>query len=116
MLAARRQRGITLIGLLFWGAFLAFAVIIGVQTVPSIQESVAVQRAVDDAAKAGDTVGDIRNAFDKAANVDYITSISGKDLDITKVDGAIVVSYAYNKEIHLVGPAYLELKFSGRSH
>ncbi len=112
----RPQRGITLIGLLFWGAIIAFLLVIGMQAVPAVQESFAVQRAVDKAARAGDTVGDIRNAFDKMADVDYITSIGGKDLTITKSDGRIVVAYAYAKEIHLFGPAYLELKFAGHSH
>ena len=110
------NRGITLIGLLFWGAIIAFAFVIGMQTVPAVQESYAVQRAVDKAARAGDTVSDIRTAFDKMAEVDYIDTISGKDLTITKVDGRVVVSYAYAKEIHLFGPAYLVLKFAGHSH
>ena len=108
--------GITLIGLLFWGAIIAFAVIIGMQAVPAVQESFAVQRAVDKAARAGDTVAGIRTAFDKMAEVDYIETISGKDLSITKVDGRVVVAYAYAKEIHLFGPAYLVLKFAGHSH
>ncbi len=112
----RPQRGITLIGLLFWGAIIAFLLIIGMQAVPAVQESFAVQHAVDKAAHAGDTVPAIRNAFDKLAGVDYINSIAGKDLTITKSDGRIVVAYAYTKEIHLFGPAYLELKFAGHSH
>lgn len=116
MTRASQQRGITLIGLIFWGAIIAFLVVIGMQAVPAVQESFAVQRAVDQAAKAGPTVGDIRNAFDKTASVDYITRVSGKDLDITKVNGQVVVSYAYDKEIHLFGPAYLVLKFAGHSH
>ena len=116
MKRSHSYRGITLIGLLFWGAIIAFAVIIGMQAVPAVQESFAVQRAVDKAARAGDTVPDIRTAFDKMAEVDYIDTISGKDLSITKVDGRVVVAYAYDKEIHLFGPAYLVLKFAGHSH
>ena len=116
MTRAAKQRGITLIGLIFWGAIIAFLVVIGMQAVPAVQESFAVQRAVDDAAKAGPTVGDIRNAFYKMAAVDYINTVSGKDLTITKVDGKVVVSFAYDKEIHLAGPAYLVLKFAGKSH
>ena len=115
MRPTQRYRGITLIGLLFWGAIIAFVVVIGMQAVPAVQESFAVQRAADKAARAGDTVGDIRNAFDRMAAVDYINSVSGKDLTITKVDGRIVVSYAYAKDIHLFGPAYLVLKFAGHS-
>jgi hypothetical protein len=116
MTRASQQRGITLIGLIFWGAIIAFLVVIGMQAVPAVQESYAVQRAVDQAAKAGPTVGDIRSSFDKTASVDYISRVSGKDLDITKVNGQVVVSYAYDKEIHLFGPAYLVLKFAGHSH
>ncbi len=112
----QRQRGITLIGLLFWGALIAILIVIGMQVVPAWQESVSIQHAVDVAARAGTTVGDIRTKFDKMAEVDYISSISGKNLQITKVDGNVVVSYAYQKEIHLVGPAYLLLKFAGKSH
>ena len=112
----QRQRGITLIGLLFWGALIAILVVIGMQVVPAWQESVSIQHAVDVAARAGPTVGDIRTKFDKMAEVDYISSIAGRDLQITKVNGNVVVSYAYQKEIHLVGPAYLLLKFSGKSH
>lgn len=113
---AQRQHGITLIGLLFWGALIAIAVVIGLQVVPAWQESLSVQHAVDQAAKAGPTVMDIRDKFDKMAEVDYINSITGKELQITKVNGNVVVSYAYQKEIHLLGPAYLLLKFSGKSH
>ncbi len=116
MTRASKQRGITLIGLIFWGAIIAFLVVVGMQAVPAVQESFAVQNAVNKAAKAGPTVGDIRTAFDKTASVDYISMVSGKDLDITKVNGRVVVSYAYNKEIHLFGPAYLLLKFSGHSN
>jgi hypothetical protein len=112
----QRQRGITLIGLLFWGAVIAIGVILGMQIVPDWQESLSIQNAVNQAAKAGPTVGDIRTKFDKMAEVDYISSIAGRDLQITKVNGNVVVSYAYQKEIHLVGPAYLLLKFSGKSH
>ncbi len=114
--AAKKQAGITLIGLLFWGALIAFVVIVGIQAVPAVQESWSVQRVVDKVAREGDSVDAIRLAFDRHAEVEYITSLAGRDLVITKVDGKVVVSYAYNKEIHLAGPAYLEFKFVGHSH
>ena len=116
MASRKAQTGITLIGLLFWGALLAAVFIIGIQAVPAVQESLSVQRVVDKVARGEDSVDAIRIAFDRDAGVEYITSISGRDLTITKVDGRVVVSYAYNKEIHLVGPAYLEFKFAGHSH
>lgn len=111
-----KQRGITLIGLIFWGAILAFVVVIGAQAVPTATEYFAIQKAVDQAAKAGPTVADIRSAYSKMADVDYISSVTAQDLDITKVNDKVVVSFAYNKEIHIAGPVFLLIKYAGQSH
>ena len=51
--------------------------------------------------------------FDKSAAVDDITSIAGKDLQITKNGDKVVINYSYNKEIELFGPAYLLIKYTG---
>lgn len=112
----RRQQGITLIGLLFVGAILAGVILVGAQVLPTFIEYQAVLKGAKKAAVDGTTVGEIRAAFDRAATIDQITSISGKDLDITKgSDGEPVVSFAYQREIHLVGPAYLTMKYEGTS-
>ena len=60
-------------------------------------------------------MAEVRAVFDRAAAVDQISSISGKDLGITKDGSQIVVSFSYEREIHLVGPAYLLLRYEGRS-
>jgi hypothetical protein len=68
------------------------------------------------ALEGGSTVAQIRSAFDRYKDVEYsIVSVSGKDLDITKEDDHIVVRYAYQKEIELVGPVFLLIKYRGRS-
>ena len=58
---------------------------------------------------------EVRALFDKQAEVDTIKSITGKDLEVTKVGDKVVVGFAYEREIHLAGPAYLTLKYAGRS-
>jgi hypothetical protein len=73
-----------------------------------------VQKAVNKAS-SGSTVAEIRSTFDKAAQIDDITSITGKDLEVGKEGDAVVVSFSYTREIHIGGPAYLLLKYSGRS-
>jgi hypothetical protein len=35
---------------------------------------------------------------------------------VTKEGEKIVVSFAYEREIHLAGPGYLTLKYTGRSN
>ena len=110
----QRQRGLTFFGLLFVGIFLAFAGVTLAQVVPTYIEYLAVQKAVQKAS-GGSTVSDVRITFDKAAQIDDISSISGKDLDVSKQGDKVVVSFAYSREIHLMGPAYLVMKYEGSS-
>ena len=109
-----RQRGISFLGLLFVGVVLAVLGVVGAQVFPTFVEYQAVAKAANKAA-GGSTVAEVRTIFDKAANVDNINSIKGSDLDVTKDGDKIVVAYAYEREIHLVGPAFLTLKYAGRS-
>lgn len=109
-----KQRGISFVGLLLVGALVASAAVIAIEVIPTAIEYQAVRKAATKAA-AGTTVAEVRGLFDKAAAVDNISSITGRDIDVTKEADQVVVSFAYQREIHLVGPAFLTLKYSGRS-
>jgi len=108
------QRGLTFFGLLLIGGLLAVTGVITAQVVPTAIEYQAIIKAANKASE-GNTVAEVRSTFDKAAAIDDIKSVSGKDIDVTKEGDKIVVSFAYQREIHLVGPAFLTLKYSGRS-
>ena len=60
-------------------------------------------------------MAEVRSIFDKAGQIDDIHSISGKDLDVSKEGDKTVVAFAYTREVHLAGPAFLLLKYNGRS-
>ncbi len=109
-----KQRGISFIGILFVGGVLAFAGVIAAQVFPTLVEFQAITKAASKA-KDGSTVAEVRSIFDKAAQIDDIKSIAGRDLDVGKEGDKTVVSFAYNKEIHIGGPAYLLLKYTGKS-
>ena len=109
-----RQRGISFIGILFVGGVLAFAGVIAAQVFPTLVEFQAITKAASKAAE-GNTVPEVRSIFDKAAAIDDIKSISGKDLEVGKNGDKVTVSFAYNREIHNGGPVYLLLKYTGRS-
>ena len=110
----QKQRGLTFLGLLIVGILLAYAGVILAQVAPTYIEYLAVQKAVQKSSE-GSTVAEVRGLFDKAATIDDITTISGKDLEIGKEGNRVVVSFAYVREIHLVGPAYLVMKYEGSS-
>ena len=108
------QRGISFLGLLFLVTSVACVRVVGAQIFPTVVEYQAVVKAVNKAS-AGSTVPEVRLIFEKAAAIDDITSIKPKELEVTKENDKVVVSFAYDKEIHLVGPGYLVLKYRGRS-
>jgi hypothetical protein len=109
-----QQRGISFIGLLFVGGVVACAFVLGAQVLPTLIEYQAIGKAATKAA-SGSTVPEVRAIFDKSGQIDDIHSISGKDLEVTKEGDKTVVSFAYSKEIHMAGPAFLLLKYTGRS-
>ena len=111
------QRGITMLGLLLWAILIGIVAMVGLKVFPTVNEYLTIQRAVDKVANQGlTTVPEIRAAFDRQKEVEYsIQSISGKDLDITKENDKVVIRFAYNRELELMAPVFLLLKYEGRS-
>jgi FAD/FMN-containing dehydrogenase len=114
----RAQQGVTMVGLLFWAGTVGFLAYLAVRTLPTVNEFTTIQSTIDKIAAAPPpTVGAIRAAFDRQKEIEYsIQSISGKDLDVTKENDKVVISFAYDKEVPLFGPVYLLLKYKGRSN
>jgi hypothetical protein len=115
--ARRRQSGVTLLGLLMWAIIIGVGALIVMKVVPTVIEYSTINRAVNKIAAEGlTTVPEIRAAFERQKEIDYgITSISGKDLDVTKENDKVVIRFAYNKEVELIPPVYLLIKYQGMS-
>lgn len=113
----RRQRGISMFGLMFWAILIGFFAYIGVVTFPTVNEYATIKRTVEKiAAENPTTVAEVRAAFDRQKSIEYsISAISGRDLEITKENDRVVIAFAYDKEVALFGPVYLLLKYQGRS-
>lgn len=111
--AGRRQRGMSLVGLVFIGLIVVALLALGFKLVPAVIEYIAIERAVQKIRNEGSTVRDIQAAFERHATIDDITSISSRDLDITKEGDRIVISYAYQKKIPILDNVSLVIDFSG---
>ncbi len=109
-----QQRGMSFIGILFVGGVIGCAGILAAQVLPTLIEFQAVTKAANKA-KEGGTVAEVKAIFDRAAQIDDIRSISSREIEVTKDGDKTVVAFAYTREIHMVGPAYLVLKYNGRS-
>ncbi len=110
---AAQQRGLSLVSLIFVGVVVIVLLTIGMKVVPALAEYFAIERAVQKVGNEGQTVRDIRNAFDRYATIDDIKSISGKDLDITKDAEHIVVSYSYSYSVPVLDNVRIVIDFSG---
>lgn len=114
---ARSQRGVSLIGLIFWAAILGFFLVLAMRIVPTVSEFSSIKRMVERVARdGGSTPVEIRQAFEKQRLIESgVDSVTGDQLEITKVNDQIVVSFSYDEEIPLFGPAYILIKYRGSS-
>ena len=109
----RRQHGLSIIGLIFFGLITVALLLLGAKLVPAITEYIAIERAVQKIKNEGSSVQEIRTAFDRHAVIDDIKSINSKDLEITKDNERIVISYAYAYQIQLLDNVRLVIDFAG---
>lgn len=108
-----RQQGLSLIGVLFIGLIVVVLLLLGAKLVPAVVEYIAIERAVQKIKSEGNTVGEIRSAFERHATIDDIKSLTSRDLDITKEGDRVVISYAYTYNIPLMDNVRLVIDFSG---
>lgn len=117
----KRQRGLSFWGFLFVAILAAFALLLGFKVTPSVVEYFGIKKAITTVASeatAGTTVSEIRAAFMRRQAIDDFSSVDGKDLDIGKEGGEVVISVAYDKRIPLFANVSLLIEYeatSGRS-
>ena len=114
MASKKRQGGASIVTIILILAIIAVFGAVALQAFPSAVEYQAALRAINKA-KDEANPGAVRGAFDRYANVDDIRTIQGKDLTIVKNGEQFDVSFAYEKEFKLIGPAWLTLKYEGHS-
>lgn len=114
----KQQLGVTLTGLMLSAVVIAILALLGLKVVPEYMEYGKIVSAINKVANssnASTSVADVRRAFDRQADVDYIAAIKASDLDISKESGAIVISFAYEKRIPLFANVTLLLEFESSS-
>lgn len=107
-----------MLGMLVVGIIIVFVAIGGLKIAPAYIEYFTVKKAIVGVAQTTGkgTVGEVRQAFDRRAQIDDIDVISGKDLEITKEGNDIVISFAYPKRISLFGNVSVVIEFAASSN
>jgi Tfp pilus assembly protein PilX len=112
-----RQQGLTLIGLIIGLVVLALVALTAMKVIPSYLEFRSAKNAIDAIAreKQGATVADVRRAFDNRSAIDDINTVRSADLEITKEGNAMVISFAYRKEVPLFNNVGLYIDYAARA-
>lgn len=111
----RFQRGVALSGLLFWGFVIGMVAILGMKVAPTaieyykvLKDCKAVVAQVPETA----TVSEVKAAFTKFAEIDHL-AFSADQLDVSKENGRIVISFEYEKRIPLFYNVSLLIDYKG---
>lgn len=108
------QRGLSLSSLMVWGVILALVAITGMRVVPSAIEYYKIKKAIHSTVgqtNANSTVADVRKTFSKFMDVEMV-EFSPEELEITKENSQIVISFDYEKRIHLFANVSLLINYS----
>lgn len=103
----RRQKGITVLQVIFLALFISFAVVIGVNLVPPYMEHMSVKSALVDLGKQTDirnkSPGKIQDLLLRRFQINDVKSVKPSDLEIDKRDGEMHLSLRYEVRVHLIG-------------
>lgn len=113
-MSVKRQRGLSVVGVLVVGALAAFVLLVAFRTVPAVTEYLAVQRIVRTLAEEGDNgvaVLELRRGFDRRRQIDDVSSVAGVDLVISKPGGRTLIEVDYARRIPVVANVSLLIDF-----
>ncbi len=107
-------RGVVSLSAALWLAVLVCAVYLFFKVLPAVNEHLSVRKAVRAIAASGPaTPLEVLNSFDRQKAIDGIVSLNGRDLEITREDGVLVITYAYDRKIPLFGGVSLLIRYEG---
>jgi hypothetical protein len=109
----RREKGLTLIGFIFMAALVAGAGLLVFRAVPIYNEYFTLKKILRsiDLQNNEATPAEIRKQFELKASADYVYEVKSRDLDITKDNGRIIISYPYTRRIPLGANISLVFEF-----
>jgi hypothetical protein len=110
------QRGVTIMGLLTGLVLFIVVALFAMKLLPSFMEFRTAKAAIEVIAQQAQSPADVRRAWDARTAIDNITSVSAKDLEITKDGNQVVIAFAYRTEVKLFGPIGMYIDYAARSN
>jgi hypothetical protein len=110
-----KQRGVSFLVIFLIGVVLALAAVGAMKIAPAYSEFITAKKAITGIAGSEGRIGnvsEIRKAFNRRANIDNISVVTGAELEIGKDGGEVVISFAYAKKIPLFANVSLVIDFA----
>jgi hypothetical protein len=110
----KRQRGATMLGMLTIGAILALGVYSIIRLWPVYYEYYTVARTLDGIAKENQgaaNVAQLRTALSRAWEVQYISTVDPKDIEITKTGSGFEMHLQYEGRAPFVANVFWVVEF-----
>lgn len=113
--SVHKQRGLSLVGTLLIGILLALVLLTAFRCVPVYNEYFSmktVMTALKKEAELGASHADLRRSFERRAGTDDISSVRGRDLQISGSGPRTVINAAYERTVPLGGNVSLLFEFN----
>jgi hypothetical protein len=114
-----KQRGITMVGVLFVAAVLLIVAMLALKLVPAYVDYFTVQKILSamggDSSTGSKSNAELRDDFARRAKIDNIKVVTPEDLVIDRSGGVPVISVDYEFQAPLVANVRLVVDFSASS-
>ena len=112
----KKQRGMSIYGLIYLLFTLGFVGYIGMRVFPAYLEYYSVKKIfatmANEEAKNANSIKEIRDGFDRRATIGYVTVVTGADLEISKEGGESVIGANWAVKVPMFASASVVLDFS----
>lgn len=106
------ERGVSLGGLVLVLVVLGVVAVFALKAAPTYVEYRSAKDAIAKAKATGGSVAEMQRTFEKNAEINNVSAISGKDLVITRDGGETEISFAYEKRVPLMGNVSLLIDYA----
>ncbi|MBX3616058.1 DUF4845 domain-containing protein [Nitrosomonas sp.] len=115
----KKQKGISLSGLLLWGAIIVILAVFTLKVAPVYLEYFSIKKnfnaIIKETSLQTPDLHQIRTSFGKRASIDNIKSINAQDIHMRKENGRFILSTKYTVKIPLASNISLHIDFEADS-
>lgn len=109
----RHSRGVS-VPLIMAALFMVLIFLfVGMQTVNAMMDRYNVEQAAEKAVREGKNARQAKDIFLKSLFIESIYQFKDEDLRFVETPQGVQVQWRFEREVHVVGPAYLVYRFQG---